>query len=497
MSRQPYRHPEFPAFRRQLAPMKAARVRLERLKGLHQIQAALEPLFPKGLLHELASLPGRRIRWLPLTLVFWTFLSMILSPGTPCREAQRSIQAWWKRQKLLWTNTDSGPFCIARRKLPIDWLKRLWWRMAEGTAIAAPSLSATHGRRVVVTDGTTLLCPDTESNQKAWPQPSSQKPGCGFPQIRVVGAFCLKTGVLLKAVCGAISCSEQRLFAILRRSLRPGDIVLGDRGFWSFGNLALLSKRSMDAIFRAKHADKINWRKGKRLGAKDRLVTINKPKEPSRVMSKRLWMSLPKVITVRQIDATLSRPGFRSEKLVITTTLLDPIKWPASVIIELYQQRWRVELNFRDLKTTMKAEMLRCQSPEMIYRELLMLAIAYNLVRRIMIDAEGYTAIPVARMSFKGSLDTVRQWASVIAQQKTKRTRDEAWLDLLLLIGLDEVPHRPGRSEPRCVKRRPKPYQLMTAPRRKMKISKSRSLKGIQKPKKPNQRHKSWRAVLN
>lgn len=169
---------------------------------------------PRELLHELSSLPGKRQRWLPLTLVFWAFLNMVLQPGSSCRETQRSIQAWWKVRQRVWLNPCSSAFCAARARLPLNWLRRLWWRAADRLMVAAPTLPGCHGRRVVVVDGTSVTTPDTHENQQQWPQPQSQMPGCGWPLINLVGLFCLSSGALLRATHGKWKTSEARLFAL-------------------------------------------------------------------------------------------------------------------------------------------------------------------------------------------------------------------------------------------------------------------------------------------
>ena len=220
---------------------------------------------------------------------------------------------------------------------------------------------------------------------------------------------------------------------------------------------------------------------------------MKKSIDPSRVMGRRIWKGLPEEITLRQVRSQVQRKGFRTDTMVITTTLLDPVMWPAEQLLALYLRRWRVELCFDDLKTTMKAETMRCLKPEMVRKEMLLHAIAYNLVRRLMLEAAECTGAPLDRMSFKGTLDTLRQWHQVIAGHRAGTRRNQALDEMLLLCGLDEVPERPGRMEPRCIKKRPKPYQLMTKPRRRMKTSRSRNNKGKQQPSTaPVNMHKSW-----
>jgi hypothetical protein len=483
---------EFPAFRAQLAPMRAASERVAATKELHSLEALASKWLPSELLKELESIPGTRNRWLPLKMVFWACLNMVLHPGAPCREAQRSIQAWWTRLGRNWRNPCTSAFCTARSRLPMAWLRRLWLRVAESMANGAPCLPGCHGRRVLVVDGTSVTTPDTAENQKQWPQPSFQKPGCGWPLISMVGIFCLSSGALVRAAHGAWKTSEARMFAFLRRMLRWGDILVADRGYFSFANLAFLPMRGVDLIVRGRHAKRVNWRKGKRLGKGDRLVTMLRPadKNASKVMSKRLWRKLPETINVRQIRAHAKRPGFRTEELLLVTTLLEVRDWPAETLIRVYLRRWRVELNFDDIKTTMQASAMRCLSPEAVRRELLMHAIAYNLIRRVMLESARQELVPLDQISFKGTLDTVRHWQHAIAAKRGRAARAQTLEEMLALCARDLLPVRPGRSEPRAVKRRPKPYQYLTSPRRKMVVSPSRDNKGtVRKSPKPDASH--------
>lgn len=478
------RQADFPAFRSQLGPMRAARQRLAGAKDLHSLESLAAGWLPTESLRELAALPLKRLRWLPLPLVFWACLNMVLHPGSSCRETQRSIQAWWKRRRRLWLNPCSSAFCAARARLPMDWLRRLWWRAADQLAAAAPSLPGCHGRRVLVVDGTSVTAPDTLENQQAWPQPGSQKPGCGFPLISLVGIFCLGSGALLRAAHGRWKTSEARLFALLRRTLRRGDILVADRGFWSFANLAFLPLRGVDFVVRGRYAARIDWRKGKRLGKDDRLVTMKRPanKDASRVMSARLWRRLPETITVRQVRVPIARAGFRTQELLLITTLLDPVLWPVETLASLYTRRWRVELYFDDIKTTMQASAMRCLTPGMVRRELLLHAIAYNLIRRILLQSAWQHAAPLDQLSFKGTLDTVRHWQHTLAAARSTGAREQALEEMLVLCAADLLPLRPGRREPRVLKRRPKPYQYLTRPRPLMIVSPSRNDKG--KPRK-------------
>ena len=471
---------DFPAFRPQLSPMRTARQRVAKAKDLHSLESLASEWLPIEMLRELASLPLKRLRWLPLPLVFWACLNMVFHPGSSCRESQRSIQSWWKARQRTWRNPCSSAFCAARARLPIDWMRRLWWRAADRLAASTPALAGCRGRRVLVVDATSVTAPDTRENQQEWPQTKSQKPGCGFPLINLAGIFCLASGALLRAAHGKWGTSEARLFALLRRTLRRGDILVGDRGFWSFANLALLPLRGVDLLVRGRYAARIDWRKGKRLGKDDRLITMRRPadKDASRVMNARLWQRLPEAITVRQLRARSTRPGFRPRELLLITTLLDPVLWPAQTLISLYERRWRVELYFDDIKTTLQASSMRCLTPAMVRRELLLHAIAYNLLRRIMLQSASEHGAPLDQLSFKGTLDTLRHWQHHIGAQRHASARRDATAAMLDLCAADLLPVRPGRSEPRVLKRRPKPYQHLTHPRHLMTVSPSRDNKG-------------------
>ena len=258
----------------------------------------------------------------------------------------------------------------------------------------------------------------------------------------LVGIFCLSSGALLRAAHGGWKVHEAFLFALLRGCLRRGDVLVADRGFCSFANLALLPQRGVDFVVRAKYADRLDWRQGMRLGKNDRLVTIRRPLEASRVMKGRLWARLPDQIVVRQIRLRVTKRGYREQELVVATTLLDPVAWPAEQLAAFYLRRWRVEMNFDDLKTTQQAALLRCCSPEMIRRELLMHAIAYNLIRRLMLESALTLDAPVDGQSFKGTVDTLRSWRDVLASPRHASQREDILIDMLLVCALDQLPHR-------------------------------------------------------
>lgn len=248
---------------------------------------------------------------------------------------------------------------------------------------------------------------------------------------------------------------------------QKGDILLGDRASGEYTTLAGLPQLGVAGVARLHHRRKVDFRKGRRLGRNDRLWVWTKGGQQSEILSPHEWDLLPAQITVRIVRFPAVIRGFRNRRITLVTTLLDPKLDPAQELGALYARRWRLELCLRDLKTTLGMEQLRCKTPEMAEKELLAYLIAHNLVRCVM--AEAVAAYPVAleRVSFKGSVDALRQFSDAIGRASNRKLRRQLWRKLLLTLARDLVPLRPNRTEPRAVKRRPKPFPLLNQPRRK------------------------------
>jgi len=331
------------------------------------------------------------------------------------------------------------------------------------------------GRRVKVVDGTGLSMPDTAANQKDWPQPSEQKTGCGFPVVKLVACFCLASGALLQWVEGPLKDHDCRLLLKLLSVFKTGDVVLADRGFSSYASLATLLARGVDSVMRLHPFRKVDWRAGKSLGPRDRRVTWQKGRWEGPLWTAEQWAQLPAELTVRWVEIVVAVPGFRTQKLVLVTTLLDAQAYSSEALGQLYFRRWAVELFFRDLKTTLGLDVLRCLTPAMVRKEIVMHAIAYNLIRALMQDIAHSYQVRVQRLSFKGTVDALRQWRDLFENTKTQ-TRATCKLRNLFYqsIADDLLLERPSRSEPRAVKRRPKNFRLLTKPRHEMIVERYR-----------------------
>ncbi len=258
--------------------------------------------------------------------------------------------------------------------------------------------------------------------------------------------------------------------------LQAGVIILADRGFCSFAELAQLQAGAIDAVMRLHQACKTDFRRGKPLGPNDRLVVWNKPLQPTRNLTKEQLKALPDTLHLRLVRYRIESPGCRCQEVILVTTLLDAQRFSAAQLAQLYFRRWGVELHFRQIKILLGMDVLRCLSPAMVRKELLMHLVAYNLIRALMQRASLIYHVPLGRLSFKGCLDSLHHFADAIHAAHAKPTRQRQLFDALLLtIATDQVPLRPNRSEPRVKKRRPKNYHLLTKPRRSMVLSQHRS----------------------
>ena len=261
----------------------------------------------------------------------------------------------------------------------------------------------------------------------------------------------------------------------MREFVRKGDIILGDRAYADYVTLAGLPPEGIDVVARLSRTRKVNFRRAiKRLGRQDALFEWKKGQQQSDILTPEEWKKVAEKITVRIIRFEAVIRG-RKQRVTLVTTLLDPVAYPAQKLIALYARRWNLELALRHVKTTMGMEQLRCKTPEMAEKEVLAYLVAYNLVRCLMAEAVALAGVEMERVSFKGTVDAVRQYTAAIAGARSKKKRQELWNELVANIIRDLVPLRPGRREPRAVKRRPKPYPLLNKPRHQYKETPHRS----------------------
>jgi hypothetical protein len=320
------------------------------------------------------------------------------------------------------------------------------------------------GRQVHVVDGTGIALPDTEANQDDYPQPAQQKLGCGFPVLRLVAFMSLATGAVSRYSLGNLHDHEQRLFQELRTHLKANDVVLGDRNFGTFATLVLLKRQGADGVFRRHQSRGAGVSTVKRLGQDDALVRWRAPHH-----YRPPWLDasvdLPQTMVVREVSFDVTQPGFRTKSVMLVTTLLDAKHYPAWALAQLYLRRWRMELWLRDLKITMDMDRLRTQTPARVRAELAMFLVGYNLIRTVMFDAAKMGEVRLELLSFKSALMRFGLWCAGLRRSIRIRVWLLGYPAMLKDLARDLNPDRPGRYEPRVVKRRPKPFPRMQQPR--------------------------------
>jgi hypothetical protein len=459
--------PFFPALRARLAAQGKRTFQNLRQLDFPPLMQHLRQLLPPELLAATEAGANSRERIFSLWLTLECFLWQMLKPKTACREVVRAVQALFQAQGRGRVDEGTSAYIQARQRLPKERLDKALAHTARTADQRVGPQGLLHGRPVKVADCSTTQLPDTKKNQKRYPQPSSQKPGCGFPLLKFLVLFSLSSGAILRVAMGHWKNHDLRLLRGLWAALEKGDILLGDRAYGEYLTLAALPAQGVDVVARLHGARRIDYRQAtQRLGRHDGLFLWHKGRQQSEILSAQQWKKVPVQITVRilRFDAVIRR---RKKRITLVTTLLDPVAYPAHQLIGLYARRWHLELALRHLKTTMGMELLRCQSPDMAEKELLAYLVAYNMIRCLMAQAVAQAGVEMERLSFKGTVDAVRQFTPAIHKARSKAQRRQICDDLLRTIVRDLVPLRPHRQEPRAVKRRPKAYQLLNKPRHK------------------------------
>jgi hypothetical protein len=460
--------PDFPLWAGSFAHQ-LQRVQRTAAPSLHQFELLFAQWIPHWRLAQQDEGPHSRERRWNLRLVFWTFLWQVAQSGAPCREAIRQAQTRCKNAGRPLPPDEASPYCQARGSLPLDRLQQIHESLCAQAREGVAAKDLWCGHHVVAVDGSSVTAPDTLANQKAFPQQSVQKPGCGFPIVRLVALLSLATGMLTAWAIGSWSQHEIGLFQLLWDCLRPGEVLLADRGFCNWGLLAQCLERNLHAVFRVKGVRRADFRCGKRLSRNERLVQWHKPWERAKTVTAQEWALLPEVLTLRLVRCRMKIPGFRTRKVILVTTLLDSDKYPPEALSQLYFRRWAMELSLRNLKTTLQMDHLSCKNPENLQREIRMHFLVHNLVRCLMLEAARRHRVPLARVSFAGSLAAARRYGEALLQTPSRRQRQRLLEELFTVLASDLVPDRPGRREPRALKRRPKPYPLLTCHRHRFK----------------------------
>lgn len=407
-------------------------------------------------------LPEHRERLFPPTETLSIFLAQALSADRSCQQAVDEAAARRVAAGLVACSTHTGAYCRARARLPVEMVRTLARYTGHWITAHVPQPWCWRGRPVRLVDGTTVGMPDTPANQAQYPQSRSQKPGLGFPLCRLVGVMCLGSAAVLDAAIGPFrgkSGDEQSLLRSMLDTLRRGDLLLGDAYFATYFLLCALVARGIDAVFEQNGSRQLttDFRRGQRLGARDHLIVLQKPVLKPDWMSPADYEQAPESLTVREL-----RTGGKT----LVTTLLDPKHTAKADLKRLYASRWHVELDLRNIKTTLEMGRLSCLTPAMAIKEIWVYLLAYNLIRLMMAQAAQLAQCLPRQLSFK---HTVQLWIAW-DHHRSGTSNNDTLHTLFVLIAQQRVGDRPGRIEPRAVKRRPKPYPLLTKPRERARL---------------------------
>lgn len=400
-----------------------------------------------------SHLPEHRERLYPPTVALSMFMRQALNADGSCQKAVNGWAAQRAAEGLGVQSIRTGAYCKARQRLPVQMVTALTREAGRLVSARARVAWGWRGRAVKLVDGTGISMPDTAENQTCYPQPSSQAPGVGFPLARVVGVICLASGALIDAAIGAHAGKGGSELGLLRRlgaAFSPGDVMLADALYCNYFLIATLLATGVDVLFEQNGTRSTDFRRGTSLGRRDHLVRWPKPKDRPHWMTAQQYAAFADDLTVREVKV---------DGQVLVTSLLDQRKVKKSELDQLYARRWNVELDLRHIKTTLGAEVLRCQTPRMVEKELWVHLLAYNLIRLLMAQAALTADVHPRQLSFKHTVQLWTEWTAC----RVDLSADTA--TLFRLIAQPTVGNRPGRIEPRARKRRPKSYPWLKAPR--------------------------------
>lgn len=403
----------------------------------------------------------------PITTL-WMFLAQLLDPVGSCTQAVARLIAWRDAQQLPTCHAGTGAYCKARQRLPEKALQTLVQRTGETLSQNVPTSWKWKNRTVRIVDGSTATAADTPANQAEYPQPDGQKPGLGFPMMRFVVLFCMASGAVLQTALAPYRGKGTGEISLLRKlwdHLNSGDVLVGDRIFCSYFEMALMRQRGVDSLFHKHQSRKTDFRTGQRLGKNDHVITWSKPVTCPDWMERAVYDGLPETLSVREVRVRVDRPGFRVKTIEIITTLLDPKEVRAKELGDLYRRRWEAELNLRSLKSSLGMDQLRCKSPAMVRKEMSVYLLGYNLVRGIASESALCKGVSVHRISFKGTVQTLLMFTTGLLQAEGLGYA-ESVSRLYKAVGEHRVGHRPDRVEPRAIKRRKKSYPSLSKPRK-------------------------------
>lgn len=392
------------------------------------------------------------------------FLSQLLRADRACQAAVGALAAHRVAGGRRACSADTGGYCKARQRIPEAVCTDLLHASGAELEARAPAEWQWRGRPVRVVDGSTLLIADTPANRAAYPLQRGLTPGCHFPVVRILVVFALATGAVLEATLRPYQGKgngENGMLRDLAERFAAGTVLLGDRYFSGFWDLAFWQARGVDLVTRLPVSRRSDFRRGVRLGPGDHQVRWRRTPRPAWLTAEQAT-AWPAELTLREVRVRVATPGFRTRVVIVVTTLLDARRYSAHHLAELYRRRWQAELNFRSLKTQLGMEQLRTKQPASVRKEFAMHLLAYNVVRGVLHEAARQRRRQPWQLSFTGALQTLREFLPCFHEAGSC----QHWLhQLLQFVAQLEVGNRPDRVEPYALKRRPKDYPPLQTPR--------------------------------
>lgn len=409
-----------------------------------------------------------RDRAFPPDITLMAYCGQVISPKSSCREAVAKVNRDREVRGLPRVSDSTSAYSQARGRIPLGLIQDLARTTAQTLEASCPTPWLWKEHHVKLVDGTTISMPDTPSNQAKWPQHGQQDVGVGFPIVRCVGLISLATGACLDFAYGPFQgkeTGEHALFRQLHGSIKFGDVVLADCYYSSYFLMAELTDKGAFLVSRLHGSRDADFREGQRLGDGDHIVVLKKPPRP-KWMSQEVYDETMDELRVREIKV-----GYKDDEgrdVVVVTTLLDPEKYTKSELIGAYKLRWNVELDLRSLKTVMGMDILSCQTPDMIDKEIWTYILAYNLLRELIaIAAERHKHEP-RDISFTGAICVFNAYLPLLLHAPNPEFGKRMYDAMIDQIAGQKICKRPGRSEPRAVKRRPKPFPRLNKPRNQL-----------------------------
>ena len=397
--------------------------------------------------------------------VLWAWLHQVIDKNSSCSKAVSFIQSWQRSSGLAVPVGNNSSYCQARKRLGNEFLTSVSSKI--NSSVSCLESEKWKGLSLKAIDGTSVQLLDTAPNQEAFPQPSMQKPGCGFPVMGISALVNLSTGMWESSAISQQTTHDAVSAYQLIDAIGEGDLLLADRAYCSYALIAVAKERAAEVVFRLHQARHrcLDWRKGKRCGRSSRIVRWKKPKYPKNSpLSRSEWDQLPDHLELRLIKKQFIDRYKRKSELVVVTTLTDSKRYPEAEVADLYAKRWEIEVRIRDFKTTLNMEVFRVKSPDMALKTLNVVMIAYNLIRLLMRRAGGTS--PPEELSFAQVCEVVLTSTPMLLNLK-RRTRGcrnmVEWINEE--ISSRALRCRPGRQEPRATKKRPKPFAYLTKPR--------------------------------